>query len=398
MSRKPPRASLSQATLQGLFASADIRLGGNRPWDIQVLDERFYRVVLAGGTLGFGEAYMDGWWECDALDEMCCRAIRARLEERVPVNVPTALAIASSFLFNLQTQSRSKAVGKQHYDVGNDFFECMLDPSLQYSCAWFRDTDDLAQAQREKMDLICRKLGLEKGMSLLDIGCGWGGLASHAAEHYGCRVVGITISEEQRRYGADASRGLPVEIRLQDYRELSEQFDRVVSVGMLEHVGPKNYPQYMRKVFHTLRQGGVFLCQSIAVNQSSLYSDPWVARYIFPNSILPSAAQVAKAAEKLLLLEDVQNLGSDYEKTLKAWESNFRRSWHRFESRYGERFYRMWRFYLLSCAGAFRARSLQLFQFVFSKGGTRYLPSRVDWLLPRESAKMHSQLSARVSA
>jgi cyclopropane-fatty-acyl-phospholipid synthase len=398
MSRKPPRASLSQATLQGLFASADIRLGGNRPWDIQVLDERFYQVVLAGGTLGFGEAYMDGWWECDALDEMCCRAIRARLEERVPVNVPTALAIASSFLFNLQTQSRSKAVGKQHYDVGNDFFECMLDPSLQYSCAWFRDTDDLAQAQREKMDLICRKLGLEKGMSLLDIGCGWGGLARHAAEHYGCRVVGITISEEQRRYGADASRGLPVEIRLQDYRELSEQFDRVVSVGMLEHVGPKNYPQYMRKVFHTLRQGGVFLCQSIAVNQSSLYSDPWVARYIFPNSILPSAAQVAKAAEKLLLLEDVQNLGSDYEKTLKAWESNFRRSWHRFESRYGERFYRMWRFYLLSCAGAFRARSLQLFQFVFSKGGTRYLPSRVDWLLPRESAEMHAQLSARVSA
>ena len=398
MSRKPPRASLVQATLQGLFASADIRLGGNRPWDIRVLDERFYRVVLAGGTLGFGEAYMDGWWECDALDEMCCRAIRARLDERVPVNVPTALAIASSFLFNLQSQSRSKAVGKQHYDVGNDLFECMLDPSLQYSCAWFHDTDDLAQAQREKMDLICRKLGLQKGMSLLDIGCGWGGLARHAAEHYGCRVVGITISEEQRRYGADASRGLPVEIRLQDYRELSEQFDRVVSVGMLEHVGPKNYPQYIRKVFHALRQGGVFLCQSIAANQSSLYPDPWVARYIFPNSMLPSAAQVAKAAEKLLVLEDVQNLGSDYEKTLKAWESNFRRSWHRFESRYGERFYRMWRFYLLSCAGAFRARSLQLFQFVFSKGGTKYLPSRVDWLLPRESAEMHSQLSARVSA
>jgi cyclopropane-fatty-acyl-phospholipid synthase len=398
MSRKPPRASLAQATLQELFASADIRLGGDRPWDIRVLDERFYRVVLAGGTLGFGESYMDGWWECDALDEMCCRAIRARLEERVPLNVPTALAIASSFLFNLQTRSRSKVVGKKHYDVGNDLFESMLDPSMQYSCAWFRDTDDLAQAQREKMDLICRKLGLEKGMSLLDIGCGWGGLARHAAEHYGCRVVGITISEQQRRYGADASRGLPVEIRLQDYREISEQFDRIVSVGMLEHVGPKNYPQYMRKVFQTLRQGGVFLCQTIAANQSSLYPDPWVARYIFPNSMLPSAAQVAKAAEILLVLEDVQNLGGDYEKTLKAWESNFRHSWHRFESRYGERFYRMWRFYLLSCAGAFRARSLQLFQFVFSKGGTRYLPSRIEWLLPRESAYAHSQLSARVSA
>jgi cyclopropane-fatty-acyl-phospholipid synthase len=398
MHSTPPRTSLAQATLQDLFASADIQLQGGRPWDIRVNDRRFFRAVLAGGTLGFGESYMDGWWDCNALDEMCCRAIRARLEERVPVNLHTAVAIASSFLFNLQIRRRSRLVGKRHYDVGNDLFESMLDPSMQYSCAWFRDTDDLGQAQTEKMDLLCRKLGLEKGMSLLDIGCGWGGLAKHAAEHYGCRVVGITISEEQRRYGAEASRGLPVEIRLQDYREISEKFDRVVSVGMLEHVGPKNYRDYMKKVFQTLRQGGVFVCQAIATNQSSLYPDPWVARYIFPNSMLPSAAQVTKAAEKLLVLEDVQNLGGDYEKTLKAWESNFRRSWDRFESRYGERFYRMWRFYLLSCAGAFRARSLQLFQFVFSKGSTRYLPSRIEWLLPGESAYVRSPLSARVSA
>jgi cyclopropane-fatty-acyl-phospholipid synthase len=398
MHLSPPRTSLAQATVQDLFASADIRFDGRRPWDIRVHDARFFRAVLAGGTLGFGESYMDGWWDCEALDEMCCRAIRARLEERVPVNLHTALAFASSFLLNLQTRRRARLVGRRHYDVGNDFFECMLDPSMQYSCAWFRDTNDLAQAQREKMDLICRKLGLEKGMSLLDIGCGWGGLARHASEHYGCRVVGITISEEQRRYGAELSRGLPVEIRLQDYREISEQFDRVVSVGMLEHVGPKNYRKYMRKVFETLRPGGVFVCQSIAANFSSLYPDPWVARYIFPNSMIPSAAQVSKATEKLLVLEDVQNLGGDYEKTLKAWESNFRRSWHRFASRYGETFYRMWRFYLLGCAGAFRARGLQLFQFVFSKGGIRYLPSRIGWLLPGESPHERSQLSARVSA
>lgn len=398
MHLSPPRTSLAQATVQDLFASADIRFDGRRPWDIRVHDARFFRAVLAGGTLGFGESYMDGWWDCEALDEMCCRAIRARLEERVPVNLHTALAFASSFLLNLQTRRRARLVGRRHYDVGNDFFECMLDPSMQYSCAWFRDTNDLAQAQREKMDLICRKLGLEKGMSLLDIGCGWGGLARHASEHYGCRVVGITISEEQRRYGAELSRGLPVEIRLQDYREISEQFDRVVSVGMLEHVGPKNYRKYMRKVFETLRPGGVFVCQSIAANFSSHYPDPWVARYIFPNSMIPSAAQVSKATEELLVLEDVQNLGGDYEKTLKAWESNFRRSWHRFASRYGETFYRMWRFYLLGCAGAFRARGLQLFQFVFSKGGIRYLPSRIGWLLPGESPHERSQLSARVSA
>jgi cyclopropane-fatty-acyl-phospholipid synthase len=371
MNSPTPRTSLAQATVEDLFASADIQLGGGRPWDIRVHDARFFRAVLAGGTLGFGESYMDGWWDCDALDEMCCRAIRARLEERAPVNLHTALAFASSFLFNLQTRSRSRLVGKRHYDVGNDFFESMLDPSMQYSCAWFRDTNDLAQAQREKMDLICRKLGLEKGMSLLDIGCGWGGLARHASEHYGCRVVGITISEEQRRYGAELSRGLPVEIRLQDYREISEQFDRVVSVGMLEHVGPKNYRKYMRKVFEALRPGGVFVCQSIAANFSGLYPDPWVARYIFPNSMIPSAAQVSKAIENLLILEDVQNLGGDYEKTLKAWESNFRRSWHRFASRYGETFYRMWRFYLLCCAGAFRARSLQLFHRMASSGRVR---------------------------
>ena len=277
----PPRTSLAQSTLQDLFASADIQLQGARPWDIRVNDSRFFRAVLAGGTLGFGESYMNGWWDCNALDEMCCRAIRAHLEERVPVNLHTAVAMASSFLFNLQTRRRSRRVGKRHYDVGNDLFEGMLDPSMQYSCAWFRDTDDLGQAQTEKMDLICRKLGLEKGMSLLDIGCGWGGLAKHAAAHYGCRVVGITISQEQRRYAAEASRGLPVEIRLQDYREISEKFDRVASVGMLEHVGPKNYPDYMKKVFEALRPGGVFLCQSIAVNSSSLYPDPWVARYIF---------------------------------------------------------------------------------------------------------------------
>jgi cyclopropane-fatty-acyl-phospholipid synthase len=398
MHRRPSGTTMAQATIRDLFASADIRIGGGRPWDIRVHDERFFLRVLAGGTLGFGESYMDGWWDCDALDEMCCRAIRARLEERVPLNPHTALAIAGSFLFNLQTRGRAKLVGKRHYDVGNDLFECMLDPSMQYSCAWFRDTDDLAKAQREKMDLICRKLGLEEGMSLLDIGCGWGGLARHAAEHYGCRVVGITISEQQCRYAAKFCSGLPVEIRLQDYREVSEQFDCIVSVGMLEHVGPKNYRHYMQTVFRSLREGGVFLCQSIAGNYSSRYPDPWFARYIFPNSMLPSAAQVAKAAEKLLVLEDVQNFGADYEKTLKAWEGNFTRSWHGFESRYGERFYRMWRFYLLSCAGAFRARSLQLFQFLFSKGGTRYLPSRIQWLLAEQTAHAPSRFSARTSA
>jgi cyclopropane-fatty-acyl-phospholipid synthase len=398
MSPRPPRTSLAQATIKDLFASADIRLGGDRPWDIRVHDERFSRRILAGGTLAFGESYMEGWWDCDALDEMCCRALRARLKEQVPLNFHTALAFATSLLFNLQSRRRAGTVGKRHYDVGNDLFECMLDPAMQYSCAWFRETDDLAQAQREKMDLICRKLGLQRGMRFLDIGCGWGGLAKHAVEHYGCRAVGITISEQQRSYATESCRGLPVEIRLQDYRELNERFDRVVSVGMLEHVGAKNYQHYMKTVFRCLHEDGVFLCQTIAGNAASTHPDPWFTRYIFPNSMLPSAAQVAKAAEKFFRLEDAQNLGADYEKTLLAWEKNFAGSWDRFKSRYGERFFRMWRFYLLSCAGAFRARELQLFQFLFSKGGSRYLPERTSWLYPQSIAHARPEAPVRLSA
>ena len=398
MSRRLPRTSLAQATVEGLFASADILLHGDRPWDLHVHDERFFRRVLTGGTLGLGESYMDGWWDCGALDEMCCRALRARLDQRVQLNFHTALAVLTSHLLNLQNRDRAPIVGKRHYDVGNDLFERMLDPAMQYSCAWFRNTSDLAQAQREKMDLICRKLGLQRGMDLLDIGCGWGGLAKHAAKHYRCRVVGITISEQQCSYASELCQGLPVEIRLQDYRDLKERFDRIVSVGMLEHVGAKNYRNYMEIVARCLQDDGVALCQTIAGNWSSTYTDPWITRYIFPNSMLPSAAQVTRAAEKLLVLEDVQNLGADYEKTLLAWERNFSRSWDRFKGRYGERFCRMWHYYLLSCAGAFRARDLQVFQFLFSKGGARYLPARTAWLYPERIASASPSHSVKVSA
>ena len=398
MSRRLPRTSLAQATVEGLFASVDILLHGDRPWDLHVHDERFFRRVLTGGTLGLGESYMDGWWDCGALDEMCCRALRARLDQRVQLNFHTALAVLTSHLLNLQNRDRAPIVGKRHYDVGNDLFERMLDPAMQYSCAWFRNTSDLAQAQREKMDLICRKLGLQRGMDLLDIGCGWGGLAKHAAKHYRCRVVGITISEQQCSYASELCQGLPVEIRLQDYRDLKERFDRIVSVGMLEHVGAKNYRNYMEIVARCLQDDGVALCQTIAGNWSSTYTDPWITRYIFPNSMLPSAAQVTRAAEKLLVLEDVQNLGADYEKTLLAWERNFSRSWDRFKGRYGERFCRMWHYYLLSCAGAFRARDLQVFQFLFSKGGARYLPARTAWLYPERIASASPSHSVKVSA
>ena len=352
-----------------LLASGDILINGSRPWDIEVHDDRFFRRLLADGTLGLGESYMDGWWDCSALDELVFRAIRAQLDQSVTRNWRTVVAAIGSLLINRQTRCGAKVVGKCHYDFGNDFFEAMLDPAMQYSCAYFKGTPDLAEAQRRKMDLICRKLGLQPGMRLLDIGCGWGGLAKYAAENYGCCVVGITISHQQKEYAQRWCHDLPIEIRLQDYRGLSEKFDRIVSVGMVEHVGFKNYREYMKTVGRSLTDGGLFLCQSIAANTSHLQPDPWIARYIFPNSMLPSVARLTKAAEGFFVLEDVQNFGEFYDKTLLAWEQNVRASWDRFSLRYGERFFRMWRFYLLSCAGAFRARSLELFQLVFSKGG-----------------------------
>lgn len=370
------RRSTAEETLRALLAAADIAVGGTRPWDIRVHDARFYSRVMAHGTLGLGESYMEGWWDCDALDEMCCRAIRADVEGRMPRTFKAAVSLAGSHLLNLQTRRRARRVGEVHYDLGNDFFEAMLGPSMQYSCAYFRNTDDLSEAQRLKLDLICRKLGLRAGMRLLDIGCGWGGLARHAAGQYGCEVVGVTISREQQSYAESACRGLPAEIRLQDYRDVRGKFDRIASVGMLEHVGHKNYRAYFETARRCLAANGAFLCHTIGGNLSKTDTEPWVRRYIFPNSMIPSAAQITRASEGLLVLEDLENFGGDYDRTLLAWEKNFAGTWGRFSARYGEKFRRMWRFYLLSCAGAFRARSLQLFQFLFSNGGMEQRPVR----------------------
>ena len=284
--------SRAQDVMTNLLAFADIRINGARPWDIQVHDRRFFSRVLASGTLGFGESYMDGWWDCDALDEMCYRAIRAGLEKRFAFRLPNVWAFLTALIVNQQTPRRSRKVGRVHYDLSNDFFEAMLDPNMQYSCALFAEGDDLASAQLRKLDWICERLRLRPGLRVLDIGCGWGGLARYAARHYGCQVVGITISREQFRYAQRWCRGLDVEIQLRDYREVTEQFDRVVSVGMVEHVGYKNYRTYMRAAARSLGEDGLFLCQGICGNFSRVHTDPWIKRYIFPNSMLPSVAQL----------------------------------------------------------------------------------------------------------
>ncbi len=371
-------------TFGPLLERADVRLDGSRPWDMDVRDRRLYGRVLSTGTLGLGEGYMDGWWECGQIDELIHRLLRAGAGEHLPFNLRTLSLALLSLGFNLQSRARSSQVAERHYDLGNDFYEAFLGPSMQYSCAYFEgtdgaaaETDDLAEAQRRKMDLIRRKLDVQPEDHILDIGCGWGGLATFLAAQTGCRVTGISISREQIAYARKSCKGLPVEILHQDYRDIRGTYDKAVSVGMFEHVGPRNYRAFMKAVHGNLREEGLFLLHTIGANRPSVGLDPWLHAYIFPNGKLPAASQILRATEGLFVLEDWHNFGTSYDRTLLAWHRNFEASWPRFRERYGERFHRMWRYYLLGCAGSFRARNIQLWQAGFSKRPCRrYRPAR----------------------
>jgi cyclopropane-fatty-acyl-phospholipid synthase len=216
---------------------------------------------------------------------------------------------------------------------------------------------------------VCRKLGLESGMRVLDIGCGWGGAAQFAAQRYGVNVTGITISRHQAQAARERCRGLPVNILLEDYRSLTGQFDRIFSLGMFEHVGVRNYRTYFETLRRLLAGDGLLLLHTIGSNVSLTANDPWIERYIFPNSLLPSMAQITQAAESSWVIEDWHNFGVDYDRTLLCWHERFERRWPEIAAKYDERFRRMWRFWLLGSAAAFRARSNQLWQIVMSPHG-----------------------------
>ena len=365
-----PRESFLEKSARQTLAPVQVSLNGDQAWDIQVHDRRWYARVMTGGSLALGESYMDGWWDCKALDQLFYRLLRARLDEKARTTPGRVWASLLSRLCNRQSRNRADLVAKAHYNLGNDLFAAMLDQDLNYSCAlWGDGCADLEQAQKSKLDLICRKLMLKPGMRLLDIGCGWGGLARFAAREYGVEVLGITVSQPQAELAGQRCQGLPVEIRLQDYRSVRGRFDRVVSVGMFEHVGYKNYRAFMRIAANCLSGDGLLLLHTIGRNDSAVQADRWIATYIFPNGMLPSARQIARACEGLFVLEDWHSLGPHYDRTLMAWHRNFQQAWSRLKERYDERFRRMWTYYLLSCAGAFRARSIQLWQVVLSRKG-----------------------------
>ena len=368
--------SIAKKIITQMTEVAGVNINGQQPWDIQVHNDAVYKRILHHGSLGFGEAYIDQWWDCANVDEMITRLLRAELGEKIKTIgmnavklVLSRLNLVDRYIINQQNKKRALIVGKEHYDIGNDLYQVMLDKNMVYTCAYWKEANTLDEAQEAKLKLVCDKLNLQPGQTVLDIGCGWGSFAKYAAENYGVSVVGITISAEQKTLAQQRCQGLPVKIRLQDYRDVNQQFDHIISLGMFEHVGYKNYAEYFKVAARCLKDEGLFLLHTIGNNVTTIKTDPWIDKYIFPNGLLPSLPQITQAVEKRFIIEDVHNFGADYDKTLMAWFKNFTAHWDEIKAHYSERFYRIWTYYLLSCAGTFRSREIQLWQIVLSKNG-----------------------------
>ncbi len=360
----------SETTIRELLDLAEIEINGSQPWDIQVHDDRLYDRILRDSSLGLGEAYMDGWWDCASLDGLICRVLKAHLDEKVKNNLRLVFQVVRAGLFNRQSSARAYEVGEKHYDLGNDLYLAMLDKRLNYTCGYWKNAGNLDEAQEAKLELVCRKIGLRPSMRILELGCGWGSFAKYAAEKYGASVLGVTVSKEQVALGMQLCKGLPVELRLQDYREVTGTYDAVISIGVMEHVGYKNYADYMRVVDRCLKKDGIAFVHTIGGNISATTGEPWTDKYIFPNGLLPSIAQLARAMEGQFVMEDWHNFGPYYDQTLMAWHANFEKAWPDLKKNYDDRFYRMWRYYLLTSAGGFRSRNQQLWQIVFTRTGT----------------------------
>lgn len=362
----------AQAYVMDFAEQADIRINGSRPWDVTVYNQNLYKRILTQGTLGLGEAYMEGWWDCPAIDQMISRALGVELDKQVGKNLKTVIHKLMITFLNLQSQTRSQEVARRHYNIDHALFEAMLDPYMQYSCGYWKDAHTLEKAQLDKMELICQKLHLCSGMTVLDIGCGWGGLGRYMARRYGVRVTGITISTEQMRYAREWSQHMDVEIRNEDYRNLEGQWDRVVSVGMFEHVGCHNYTTFFDIARQCLKPDGLFLLHTIGGNGGiDSGSDPWLERYIFPNGVLPTALQITKTMKDMFIIEDWHNFGAYYDATLMAWYARLSKAWAEERIVCSETMRRMFTYYLLSCAGVARTRNMQLWQLVLSPAGVK---------------------------
>jgi cyclopropane-fatty-acyl-phospholipid synthase len=347
----------------------DIKIGGNRPWDVFIHDSRVYSAVARGDLLKVCEDYVEGRWECDRIDELVYRLLTGKLHDSLPCGLTWLRALSPLLFPKGGSRSDARRVAEVHYNLGNDLFESMLDPRMAYSCAYWAEASNLEEAQEAKLELVCRKIGLQPGMTVLDIGGGWGSFAKYAAEHHGAHVVNITVSVEQRDLADERCMGLTVENRLQDYRDVTGEYDRIVSIGMFEHVGLTNYRSFLGKARSLLKQDGLFLLHTIGSSVRGQSTNPWIEKFIFPGGYIPAVVQLSKALEGSFLIEDWHNFGADYDRTLMAWFDNFEANWPSLRGNYPPDFYLRWKLYLQGCAGSFRAREMQLWQLVLSPSG-----------------------------
>lgn len=366
---------LTKALFSKFLESAGVQVDGSKPYDVRIHRDDFFKQLKYNPPLVAGESYVQGDWDCSQLDELFYRICRNNLDAKFYYKSHVVLFSILGSLINLQSHVRSKKVAEIHYNLGNEFYRMMLGSSMAYTCAYWKNAKNLDEAQHNKFDLVCRKIDLRPGDKVLELGCGWGSLAKFMAEKYGCEVVAVNISTEQVRHAQEICKNLPVKIYLSDYRDAhiynpeNKLFDKVVSVGLCEHIGHRNYNVFLETARRNMKEDGLFLLHTIGKNDSTYFVDPWINKYIFPNGMLPSIKLLGNAMENLFVLEDLHNFGADYDKTLMAWYKNCEENWDRIEPKQSETFRRLWNYYLLSCAGAFRARAMQLWQMVLSPKG-----------------------------
>lgn len=349
-----------------VMSRAGISLNGNLPWDIQVHDDRFFDCVYQSASEGLGNSYVQGYWDSDDPSETLGRFIAVGARRSVKG------AVAHNMLITREEQIRSLEVVDSHYEAKNGLYTNMLDPYMQYSCAlWHDETQSLAEAQINKMLLIGQKLDLQPGDHVLDIGCGWGGLPKFLAENFGCRVTGINLAQHHIDFAQQNMSHKNVKVIKLDYRDIQDKYDKIYCIGVSEHFGLHNYKQFMHIVHNHMKPNGIFLLHTIGENVTRPQADPWITKNIFPNGYIPSLSLVSQCAEGIFVTEDVHNFNTSYDKTLLAWDKNFQEQWNSIRSLHPEldsrEFYRMWRYYLNFCAGGFRKRCTQLYQFVFTR-------------------------------
>ncbi len=333
---------------------ADVRIDGDRPHDIRVLDPRFYGDVLRRGSLGFGECYVRRWWDADDVEELAFRLIRSgvySLSSAVP-GLPRDLR---DMFANQQTRRLATRVADEHYSMGNDVFFAFLGGVRNYSCGIFDGDADLDAAQTRKLAKISSLLDLRPGERLLDVGGGWGELSRHAAAAHGCEVTHVNLSDEQIRHASALCTDLSVRVEKRDWRDVEGRFDKIAVIAMLTHVGPKNYRRFMQRMHDRLEPGGLMLIETVGTRHAAVRCEAWLDKYIFPGGVVPTRRQILGAADGLFDETRFESSGEHYVQTLRCWQENFERNWTDLSSRYDEERRRIFNYFFQSIGGAFRA-------------------------------------------